>query len=43
MEGEHNWDSKINFFEKLQRQKVRKHLVLKYKLRDKFTMSKPKK
>ena len=39
----HNIDKYRGSRGHMRRQKVRKHLVLKYKLRDKFTMSKPKK
>jgi hypothetical protein len=38
----HNIDTHKGSKGHMRRQKVRKHLVLKYKLRDKFTMSKPK-
>tara|TARA_R110002051_G_C8477645_1_gene461115 strand:+ start:121 stop:663 length:543 start_codon:yes stop_codon:yes gene_type:complete len=38
----HNIDTHKGSRGHMRRQKVRKHLVLKYKLRDKFTMSKPK-
>lgn len=39
----HNIDTHKGARGHMRRQKVRKHLVLKYKLRDKFTMSRPKK